>query len=205
MASRLTIGLILMSGFLCISCRFEVRELMAATPTPQDTKDHLIYQKKNMNPTELTESTLGLPDELKAVQPLWEVYQSATSNKAASISRLYEDGRLFSWSNTRRVVNHGKISRESAPYAWRLDAQVSPKGIKRLQELIRSEFVKLPTNSSATTGLDQGYVVYKSHFDGTDYRVKLPTSASINLPQVLRDLDYAIQSNIVPGAVPQTQ
>lgn len=205
MESWRTIVLIIITEFLCLSCGFEAREPMVATPSPENTQNDLNYQNTNMNVTEITQSTLGLPDDLRSQQPLWQVEQSATGNKAASVSRIYEDGRLYTWSNTRRVVKNGKISRESAPYAWRLDVQISPEGIERLKELIKSEFVTLPSNSSVSTGLDQGYVVWQSHLDGTEYRVMSPTSASTNLPQVIRDIDYAIQSNIVPGAVPQSQ
>jgi hypothetical protein len=205
MESWLTIVLIMVTGLLCISCRFEAREPMAATPSTENIKNDLNYQDSNMNITEITQSTLGLPDDLQSKRPLWEVEQTATPNKAASSSRIYEDGRLYTWSNTRRVVSNGKISRQSAPYAWRIDAQISAEGIERIKQLIKSEFVKLPSNSSVKTGLDQGYVVWKSYLDTTEYRVTLPTSASSDLPQVIRDIDYAIQSNIVPGAVPKTQ
>ncbi|WZF18634.1 hypothetical protein WKK05_04575 [Nostoc sp. UHCC 0302] len=183
---------------LCLSCQQNPGEAKSS-PEAIDTskpKDSVMLS---------ADSTLGLPENLKSAQPIWEVEQKSTSNRPGSISRLYENGQIYAWSNSRRVQVNGKLSRETAPYAWRLDAQIQPEGIKRVQELLKSEFTKLPANNSVTTGADQGVVIRRSYIDGEAHSVTLPTSATNNLPQVIRDIDYAIQSNIIPGAVPLAQ
>lgn len=152
-----------------------------------------------------TDSTQGLPASLKEIQPLWEVERQNTPNRAGSIIRLYPNGSLYTWSNMRRIVIDGKPSREPASYAWRLDAQLKPEGVKRVQEFIRSEFIKLPVNDSVSTSTDQGIVVRRSYIDGVEHRVMLPASATADLPKVIQDIDYAIQSTIIPGAVPLAQ
>src|SRR6266508_206881 len=58
----------------------------------------------------------GLPDELRAVHPLWETRQEATRTRPGSITRLYDNGRLYTWSNTRRRMVNGQLRREQAPY-----------------------------------------------------------------------------------------
>lgn len=152
-----------------------------------------------------TDFTQGLPDSLKAMHPLWEMERKSTYNSAGWITRLYENGQLYTWSNTRRIVVDGLPSREQAPYAWRLDAQLKPEGVKRVQDLIRAEFTKLPVNGSFATGADQATLVTRSYIDGVEHRFELPSSAREDSPKVIQDIDDAINSAIIPGAVPLEQ
>jgi hypothetical protein len=146
------------------------------------------------------DTTQGLPDELKGAQALWETRQEATPNRAATAVRLYENGQLYSWSNSRRRMVDGRLTRVPAPYAWRLDAQVSPEGVDRVRELIRSGFVSLESGPPARAQ-DQGTTIRRSFLDGVDHTVALPASAAADLPQVIRDIDSAIATAIIPGAV----
>jgi hypothetical protein len=86
-----------------------------------------------------------------------------------------------------------------------LDAQLQQEGVKRVRELIESEFTKLPADGSVSTGADQGIVIRRSYIDGVEHQVVLPASATADLPKVIQDIDYAIQSMIIPGAVPLAQ
>lgn len=195
MASRLVITLF---SLICLSCQFSPREAVSLSQ-PR----HTANQKDTV--MLFSDSTEGLPDSLKAMQPLWEVERKNTSNRVGSVTRLYDNGQLYTWSNTRRIVVDRKPSREPAPYAWRLDAQLQQEGVKRVRELIESEFTKLPADGSVSTGADQGIVVRRSYIDGVEHEVVLPASATADLPKVIQDIDYAIQSMIIPGAVPLAQ
>ena len=152
-----------------------------------------------------TQSTQGLPADLVSVPPLWETHLEATRNRPLSISRLYENGRVYTWSGTRRRMVGGQLRREPAPYAWRLDAQLRPEGVDRVRELIRTEFQLLPQGSPPSPGLDQGLVIRRSHLDGVDYSVTLTTSATGDLPVVIQEIERAIATNVIPGGVPIDQ
>lgn len=150
------------------------------------------------------DTTRGLPDDLKGAQALWETRQEATPNRAASSARLYENGQLYSWSNSRRRMVDGRLTREPAPYAWRLDAQISPEGVDQVRDLIRSGFVILQPGTPARAQ-DQGLTIRQSHLDGVAHTIALPASATADLPEVIRQIDRAISSAIIPGAVPFDQ
>ena len=147
----------------------------------------------------------GLPDDLLPLQPLWETLRPATPTRSESITRLYDDGRLYTWSDTRRRMVNGRLQREAAPYAWRLDAQIRPEGVDQVRELIRAGFMQLDERNAARKGFDQGIVVRRSNVDGVEHSVTFPASATSALPQVIRDIDYAINANIESGAVPLDQ
>jgi hypothetical protein len=152
-----------------------------------------------------TQSTDGLPADLISVVPLWETQMEATRNRPLSITRLYEDGRVYAWTNTRRSMAGGQLRREAAPYAWRLDAQLRPEGVDRVRELIRTGFRQLPQGSPPPPGLDQGLVTRRSHLDGVDYSVTHTSSATSALPAVIQEIERAIATNVIPGAVPIDQ
>jgi hypothetical protein len=195
MASYLKLLLICLT---CLSCQvrsIETTSISASTPPKH---------QQNATMTLSKDSTQGLPDALKAIQPLWEVERQDTSKQAGSTTRLYENGQLYTWSNTRRIVVDGKPSRETAPYLWRLDAQLKPEGVVKIRELIYSGFTKLES-STPNIGTDRGIEIRRSYLDGIEHHLVLPTSATKDLPQVIRDIDRAIQSNIMPGAVPLAQ
>jgi len=155
--------------------------------------------------TPSADSTRGLPDELKAARPLWETQLTQTPSRPGSTSRLYANGQLFTWSNSRRTSRDGKISREAAPYAWRLDAQVSPDGVARVRELIRTEFVGVPSGERVRVGADQGTVTYRAHADAVDHQITVPATATAQLPAAVRAIEDAIRRNITPGGVPNEQ
>jgi hypothetical protein len=189
---------VLLISLTCLSCQYSFTETAPGYQlAPIKHQKNAIMLSSN--------SSQGLPDSLKIVHPLWEVERQNTSNRLGSITRLYEDGQIYTWSNTRRIFVDGKLRRETAPYTWRLDAQLRPEGVTRVRELIRSEFINLPSSSSVSTGADQGVVIRRSHLEGIEHCVVLPTSATDDLPQSIRDIDYAIQSSIIPGAVPLSQ
>ena len=195
MASRLMMALV----FLLVACQPQARgNRPQSTATPLSTS-----QASPMFSVEVSQT--GLPDALANTHPIWEVQFSSTPTKPASVTRLYENGNLYSWSNTRRALIDNLPSREPASYAWRLDAQVSAEGVQAVRELIQSEFVELSSESSSTPGPDQGMITWYSHLDGTEHSVTLPIAAYNRLPAVIQRIEHTIQSHVVPGAVPIEQ
>jgi len=150
-------------------------------------------------------SAQGLPDELKMVTPLWEEEHLGSVHKAASRTRLYPDGRLYGWSNTKRSYVNKKLQRLPAPYAWRLDAKVSPEGITKITALICYDFVKLPSATPATVASDQSFLVLHGAAKGCDHRVTLPSSPTVKLPPTIQAIQQAIQAHIIPEGVPLDQ
>ena len=188
-------------GLVAAACRSLSSGVDAQPPQP-DTSSTQVSLEASMT---ATQSTDGLPADLVSVPPLWETRTEATRTRPLSISRLYEDGRVYAWTNTRRRMVGGQLRREAAPYAWRLDAQLRPEGVDRVRELIRSAFQQLPQSSPPTPGLDQGLVTRRSHLDGVDYSVTHPSSATGDLPGVIQEIERAIATNVIPGAVPIDQ
>jgi hypothetical protein len=173
-----------------------------ATPSQPQASSTQVSRETSMTATQPTD---GLPANLVSVPPLWETQIEASRNRPLSITRLYEDGRVYTWSNTRRRMVAGQLRREAAPYAWRLDAQLRPEGVDRVRDLIRAEFQQLPQSSALSPGLDQGFVTRRSHLDGLDYSVTLTSSATADLPAVIQEIERAVATNVIPGAVPIDQ
>jgi hypothetical protein len=194
MASRLISLLPVL--LLCAGCGFNPSVPSAPTAAAlQDT--HMSYQP--------AEDVSSLPADLQQVEPLWEVVLSKTANRPTSRTRLYADGRQFTWSNSRRRLVDGKPHRVAAPYAWRLDAQISADGVAQVQQLIRREFVAVASGEVGQPGADQGTTTWRSFVDGSAHVVTLPSSATNQQPQAIRAIEYAILSSIIAGAVPIEQ
>jgi hypothetical protein len=136
---------------------------------------------------------------------LWEIYYGAALGRSASCTRLYADGSMYTWSDTRRIVKDGLPSRQKASFAWRLDARVSAEGITQVRKLIQSAFVKLAPARPGQLAGDQSVTVWRSCLDGVTHEVALTEKSSSALPAVLQDIHRAVQSAIVPGAVPLEQ
>jgi len=149
--------------------------------------------------------TTGLPDSLKPLKPLWEVYSGGSLGRSESCTRLYADGSMYTWSDTRRIEKNGLPSRQKAPFAWRLDARVSADGVAKVRALVQPDFAKLTTPAPGKLTQDQSLTVWRSCVDGTTHEAALTEKKSSALPAVLRDIDRAIQGAIVPGAVPLAQ
>lgn len=155
-------------------------------------------------PTPIT-ATEGLPESLKSVRPLWEANHGGSPQQPGLCTRLYDNGALYSWSNARRAMKGSNPTRLPAPYAWRLDAKVSPEGVKRVHALAASEFAKVPAEAKSAPGADQGLIAYHAHADRVDHTVVVPSSAMNKLPKAVQEIESAIQSHIIPGGAPMDQ
>jgi hypothetical protein len=152
--------------------------------------------------SEGSESTAGLPAELQGVQPLWEEREGRTPSRPEAATRLYEDGRLYTWSDVRRRVVDGKETYEPAPYAWRLEAALRPEGVERVRELIRTGFVQLPERTGGALASDQGLTTRRSFLDGAAHEVSTPSGSRAGPPPAIGEINDVIARSIIPGAVP---
>src|SRR6266540_1825518 len=125
----------------CTPAGAEPEQVQGAPSATSETRDEGSIEMRS-------DASDGLPDELRGAQPLWETRREATRNRAESVTRLFEDGRLYTWSDTQRRMVDGQLQRESVPFSWRLDAQIRAEGVDRVRELIRTAFVQLDENGA---------------------------------------------------------
>jgi len=166
--------------------------------SPDDSTIHNNRQIMNIHPS---------ADSLPLGNFIWEEEISGTPRKSGSIRRLYEDGRLFSWSDSRRMLNNGKPERVTAPYAWRLDARISEPGISNIKKLIENDFLKIA--SSPATGerpaSNYGAITWKTFWNSQAYEVSIPAEEIQKQSAVVKAIEYEIQSHIIVGGVPFDQ
>lgn len=150
--------------------------------------------------------TDGLPAELNDVAPLWEAAQHPTQRRAESVARLYPDGQMYRWGDTRRISVDGMPGQEPAPRAWRLEARITPEALATIEALIGSSFVPLAKKAGAPGGDAHGRLyTWRAHLGGDEYVVVTPAAAMDALPAPIPEIERAIQAGIVPGAVPLEQ
>jgi hypothetical protein len=157
-------------------------------------------------PKEPPITNVGLPPELEKEAPLWETAYGWTPNKASHVSRLFANGKMYTWSNARRRAAAAKPpTREPAAWSWRLDALVSAEGVARVRELVASKFAKLPETRSPSLGADQGIVVYRTLHEGREHAVVVASGPTKDLPEPIREIETAILGAVVANGVPIDQ
>jgi hypothetical protein len=125
---------------------------------------------------------------------------------------LYTSGELFEWSNSERTIEGGKVTRRDAPWAWRLSARLTPKGIAAIKKLMADEckpsaepyaarFAKTPP---AGLGQDQGTICYVGWGAGRDYWVTRGAGATQLLPLAIQKITLWIGQSIIPGGATPT-
>lgn len=146
-------------------------------------------------------------DSLPKENFIWEEENTGNPRKSDIIRRLYPDGRLFSWSNTRRIINNGQPGREQAEYAWRLDAKITETGIQNINNFIESEFIKIAKNDFDRPASNNGYggITWRAFYNGQLIGYYLPAHELTKLPEILKNIENEIQSNIIVGGVPFEQ
>lgn len=149
-------------------------------------------------------ATDGLPADLAATRPLWESARAPTQRQKARVTRLYPDGRLYTYSDTRRGLADGKPTREPAPAAWRLDAQIAGATVTRIEGIVRDRFLATPA-AATTVGPDGAVVTWRAALDGKEHVVTTPAGATSSLPAPIAEIEQALQAGVVPGAVPVEQ
>ncbi len=194
MANRIVFIGLLATIFFCTTCqnKKEISENAVYADNHEINKPTMAHYFDN---------NLNLSPPVDTGKIIWEVEIFPTHSKSGSVMRLHDDGSIFSWTNTRRVIVDGKHTRQPAPYAWRLDAKVSEEGISEVCGMIREEFVKLKSKKGTTSASDQGMVQWRSFLKDSLHVVKYPTLATEHLPPVINKIDFAIQSHIIPGAI----
>lgn len=194
--------LIFSLGLLLSSCQLlmhdsEARLFSSDSKNTQNT--HRTKQDYSM--VSITVTQEGLPQEINSQRPIWEVQRSSTATKSGFVTRLYESGQLYTWSNSRRILVDGLPSREPAPYAWRLDAKIKLEGVEKVKELIRSDFLKLASEEPNLSTRDQGLLKFTTYVDGNEYAVSFPASAYDELPGTIKAIEQLIQRSVIPGGV----
>jgi hypothetical protein len=182
-------------------------ELDDESPTPPiDEEQPVADQIPSSGPSAfVVTSSDGLPADLVGVAPLWESARHPTQRRAESVARLYPDGRAYRYGDTRRTGVNGRPGQERAPKAWRLEAKVSPAGIAKVEELIRTTFVALAANPPPAVADSHGRLyTWRAHLGGS-HVVITPAAAMDRLPPAIVAIEHAIQAGIIPGAVPLEQ
>ena len=194
---------LLLIAFVVSSCQLGTQEAIKSVPSQISGEEVAIMQKSTMFDNQFTQE--GLPENLISQEPILEIERSATPSKSGSLTRLYQNGHLYSWSDSRRILVDGLPSREPVSYAWRLDAQVSDSGISQLQDVIKADFFSLVLEEPSSTAVDQGLIKWQVYVDNREHTVILPASAYDQLPPIINEIERLVQSNIVPGGVPIEQ
>jgi hypothetical protein len=149
-------------------------------------------------------STDGLPPELASATPLWESARAATGRQTARATRLYPDGRLYTFSDTRRGSKDGKPTRTPAPPAWRLDAKLDPAALAKIQALASGPFQAL-TAPAPSVGADGATITWRAWSSGREHVVITSAGATASLPAPIAEIEQTLQTGVVPGAVPLEQ
>jgi hypothetical protein len=153
-------------------------------------------------------ATDGLPAELAAERPMWE-----SASRPATGTRLYRDGRLYSYSDRRRTVVDGQTTFVAAPPAWRLADKLSATALRNVDRVIRQRIAQghLVARAAAPTVPlvpDQYSITYRAWVDDVEHVrvVSFGTSRAVpDLPTPMTAIEGAIQRGIVAGAVPTEQ
>jgi hypothetical protein len=149
-------------------------------------------------------SSEGLPPELAGATPIWESARAATSRQTARATRLYPDGRVYTFSDTRRGSKDGKPTRTPAPPAWRLDAKVDAAALATIQALASGAFLSL-TTAPPSVGPDGATITWRAWSGGREHVVVTAAGATSSLPAPIAEIEQALQTGVVPGAVPLEQ
>jgi hypothetical protein len=171
----------------------------AAMPIPASSSG-----SSSAAPAYAVTATEGLPAELAGTRPLWESARAPTTRQTARATRLYPDGRLYTFSNTRRALANGKPTRQPAPPAWRLDAQIAAAIVTKIEGIVRDRFVGTTAAATAKSA-DAGVITWRAWIDGKEHVVTTPTGATSSLPTPIAEIEQALQTGIVPSAVPVEQ
>ncbi len=136
----------------------------------------------------------GLPSDLMGVTAVWEVVTGPSQRAATTVRRLYPDGRLYSWSATRRGAD-GR--RSPAPPRWRLDAKIADVSV--IEAVLAEGFFALSPQVPAGRRDGTPRIWRALDSAGTVVEIRSPTGA---VPSQVRAVELAIQRGVIPGGVP---
>ena len=148
----------------------------------------------------------GLPAELHEEAPIWESVLGPVPGRGVvadlQVRRIYDDGRLFTYSNSRRtVLPDGRPGREKAQPRWRLTALLA--SVDEVQAVIRETFVPAPARHGRAGPRAMRRMEWRAQLsDGTLHRVE---SLDNSTPSAVTAVEAAAAKAIVPGGVPLEQ
>jgi hypothetical protein len=175
--------------------------IACAATEPATRAETQAVPMESVMPAFLTDPT-GLPVELQGRPPLWETCGEAAPRRPATATRLYEDGRLYTWGATRRVLEGGALKRVPASPAWRLDARVSAAGLAEIRALLSGPSLSaLPEHLGAPLP-DRAPLTLRYRAGEQERVLVLQGADAARPPDAVRQVQLAIQRNIESGAVP---
>jgi|GEM_PF-3175566 len=149
-----------------------------------------------------TKELVGLPDELVAMNPLWESKSTPSALRANApgvvVRRLYSNGHLFTLSDQVISINaEGRPVSHAADRKWRLTAIVGDVGL--VEAAIVEGFLSVPEGLAEGKVSDGTLTIWTGHLpDGRVHSIQRrgPT------PTEVRTVEVAIAKGIIKGAVP---
>lgn len=156
-------------------------------------------EKRMLSVTETT----GLPAELRGVLPLWEVVNGASSAIPMAALRVYPDGRMFRYSNNRRIEkDNGLPTRVQAPYAWRLDAKLSAEGLREINAILAAPEFESLAGSFGRPARDAPIMVYRGLVHGKQKAVEQVGVATGIFPKPIETISKLVETSVDPDAAP---
>jgi hypothetical protein len=152
------------------------------------------------------ESHEGLSDALKDAKPVWESVLGPPPGRGTHadvvVRRLYADGTLWTWSNTRRTKDARGLPRPvPAPARWRLSAKLG--AIEPVVAAVGAQFLALPAQVGVRkTGENRMLGWRAARPDGSVHVVNSLDGVELD---AVKAVERALAAAIVPGGVPLEQ
>jgi hypothetical protein len=153
--------------------------------------------------------TAGLPPDMAKTEPLWEAIDAGNFRSSLRARRLYPDGRVYSYSKRRRVLDQrGLPSEEPGPAKWRLQARIKPEGVAAVRGLLdRAQPADLELPKSQGSVMDGSHRLFRFFAGGQERKVFLDGRRFTpqQVPPVFSAVEKAINRSIIPGGAPMVQ
>jgi hypothetical protein len=148
----------------------------------------------------------GLPAALAAEHPLWEVVHGPYLEHGPEATRLYPDGRWYSYLPRRRIIVDGWPTLVDAPAAWRFEGQVETSALAAIEQQLRERIERghsPPGAGAAAAAIPDDHAVVTSRIwlDGQEHvsiRVTNNREASTPLMSITGTLSHGTIRSTVP-------
>lgn len=191
------IGLVLLFNWTCTQ----------AYQKNESPEDHitLVQQTKPMEPKVYISSTKGLPEAYQTQVPIYIFYSKTVKTRKEESMRIYEDGSMFRWSDSKRIEEDGEKRRVKAGYQWRLDNKIKLEAIEQLKQLLQGGFQELAPIPATGRDKDRPKQFRYANLEGAYKEFSMPSMPNKDWPAILQAIDNTIYHNIIPEAVPYEQ
>ncbi len=155
--------------------------------TPEQSHDFKHYIDNNN----------GLSKDLINEAPIYIHYSSGSKGAGISCLRVYKNGELWRYSNTRKVIENNLPKRIKDEYAWRFEAKISAKGLETLIALLKSDFDVLESKEKNPGSRDRGMHYRCAIYNDGFKEVYLPAGPIPEGYSAIQNVDNAIYHNII--------